>query len=151
IARAEALLRRPRHEQADCSLLMIHVDHVRTINETWGRGQGDRALAALAQPRRHSLRPQDANGRFGGQEFLVALPDTHPKDALMVAERLQWKVSELEVMEGTPDHRLTVTVGIAGGVDEDVDLDTLIQQADRALYAGKHGGRNRVIVSEEVS
>ena len=90
-------------------------------------------------------------GRFGGEEFIVALPDTHPRDALMVAERLQQKVSELEVMEAMPDHRLTVTVGIAGGLDEDADLDALIQQADRALYAGKHGGRNRVIVSEEVS
>ena len=89
-------------------------------------------------------------GRFGGEEFIVALPDTHPKDAQMVAERLQQKVSELAVMEAMPEHRLTVTIGIAGVLDETTDLDALIHQADQALYAGKHGGRNRVVVSQEV-
>ena len=150
MARAEALLRRARHEKAPFSLFMIDVDHFKAINDTWGHSQGDRVLAAIAETCKHSLRPQDVVGRFGGEEFIVALPDTHPQDALMVAERLQRKVSELEVMEAMPDHRLTVTVGIAGGVDEDADLDALIQQADRALYAGKHGGRNRVVVSQEV-
>ncbi|MCL7940468.1 diguanylate cyclase [Halomonas sp. ATCH28] len=67
----------------------------------------------------------------------------------MVAERLQRKVAELPVMEAMPDHRLTVTIGIAGVLDEDVDLDDLINQADQALYAGKHGGRNRVMLSHE--
>jgi len=84
-------------------------------------------------------------GRFGGEEFIVALPDTHPKDAQMVAERLQQKVRELAVMEAMPEHRLTVTIGIAGVLDEETDLPTLIEQADQALY----GGRNRVVMSQE--
>lgn len=68
----------------------------------------------------------------------------------MVAERLQKKVAELPVMEEMPEHRLTVTVGIAGVLEEETDLPSLIQQADRALYVGKHGGRNRVMISQEV-
>ncbi|SDN59077.1 diguanylate cyclase (GGDEF) domain-containing protein [Halomonas shengliensis] len=151
MARAEALLRRARHEKAPFSLFMIDVDHFKAINDTWGHGQGDRVLAALAETCQRSLRPQDVIGRFGGEEFIVALPDTHPREALMVAERLQQRISDLEVMEALPEHRLTVTIGIAGGVDEDADLDTLIQQADQALYAGKHAGRNRAVVSQEVS
>ena len=151
MARAEALLKRARHEKAPFSLCMIDVDHFKAINDTWGHGQGDRVLAALAETCRRSLRPQDVIGRFGGEEFIVALPDTHPRDALMVAERLQQRISDLEVMEAMPGHRLTVTIGIAGFRDENADLDALIQQADQALYAGKHAGRNRVVVSQEVS
>ncbi|MGE4534318.1 diguanylate cyclase [Halomonas sp.] len=150
MARAEALLKRARHEKAPFSLFMIDVDHFKAINDTWGHGQGDRVLAALAEICRRSLRPQDVIGRFGGEEFIVALPDTHPRDALMVAERLQQRISDLEVMEALPEHRLTVTIGIAGFRDENADLDALIQQADRALYAGKHAGRNRVVVSQEM-
>ena len=151
MARAEALLKRARHEKAPFSLCMIDVDHFKAINDTWGHGQGDRVLAALAETCRRSLRPQDVIGRFGGEEFIVALPDTHPREALMVAERLQQRISDLEVMEAMPGHRLTVTIGIAGFRDENADLDALIQQADQALYAGKHAGRNRVVVSQEVS
>ncbi len=149
MTRAQALLLRSQHENAPFSLFMIDVDHFKAINDTWGHIQGDRVLAAIAKTCTRSLRPQDVIGRFGGEEFIVALPETHLKDAKMVAERLQRKVTELPVMEDMPDHRLTVTIGIAGVLDEETDLDDLIQQADRALYAGKHGGRNRVVMSHE--
>ncbi|MDI5921346.1 GGDEF domain-containing protein [Halomonas sp. LR5S13] len=150
MTRAEALLRRSRHEQAPFSLMMIDVDHFKAINDTWGHSQGDRVLAAIAETCKRSLRPQDVIGRFGGEEFIVALPDTHLKDAQMVAERLQRKVAELPVREEMPEHRLTVTIGIAGVLAEETDLADLINQADQALYAGKHGGRNRVVMSQEV-
>ncbi|MDW7748528.1 GGDEF domain-containing protein [Halomonas sp.] len=150
MTRAEALLQRSQHDKAPFSLFMIDVDHFKAINDTWGHSQGDRVLAAIAETCKRSLRPQDVIGRFGGEEFIVALPETHLKDAQMVAERLQQKVAELPVMEEMPEHRLTVTIGIAGVLDEETDLDALIQQADRALYAGKHGGRNRVVISQEV-
>lgn len=147
--RAQALLRRSQHDKAPFSLFMIDVDHFKAINDTWGHSQGDSVLTAIAETCKQSLRPQDVIGRFGGEEFIVALPETHLKDARMVAERLQRKVAELPVMEAMPDHRLTVTIGIAGVLDEETDLPTLIEQADQALYAGKHGGRNRVVMSQE--
>ncbi len=150
MARAEALLRRARLEKAPFSLFMIDVDHFKAINDTWGHRQGDTVLTAIAETCKRSLRPQDVIGRFGGEEFMVALPNTYPKDARAVAERLQQKVSELPVIDAMPDHRLTVTVGIAGVLDEKTDLGVLINQADRALYAGKHGGRNRVVLGHEV-
>ncbi|MBF7054977.1 GGDEF domain-containing protein [Halomonas sp. KAO] len=148
MTRAEAMLRRSRHAQAPFCLFMIDVDHFKAINDTWGHDQGDRVLTAIAEACQRSLRPQDVIGRFGGEEFIVALPETHLKDARMVAERLRRQVSELTVMEAVPAHRLTVTIGIAGVRDEEADLDDLIQRADRALYAGKHGGRNRVVSHE---
>ncbi|MEX0732379.1 MAG: GGDEF domain-containing protein [Aquisalimonadaceae bacterium] len=150
MARAEAMLRHSRLEKAPFSLFMIDVDHFKTINDTWGHSQGDRVLTAIAETCKRSLRPQDVIGRFGGEEFIVALPKTRRKDAQMVAERLQRKVAELPMTEGMSGHRLTVTIGIAGVHGEQTDLDALINQADEALYAGKHGGRNRVVLSHEV-
>ncbi|SEM17133.1 diguanylate cyclase (GGDEF) domain-containing protein [Halomonas daqiaonensis] len=148
--RAQALLLRSQHDTAPFSLFMIDVDHFKSINDTWGHIHGDRVLTSIAETCKRSLRPQDVIGRFGGEEFIVALPETHLKDAKMVAERLQRKVTELPVMEDMPDHRLTVTIGIAGVLDEETDLATLIKQADQALYVGKHDGRNRVVVSQKV-
>lgn len=148
---AEALLQRCRFDKTPFSLFMIDVDHFKAINDTWGHSQGDRVLSAIAAACRQSLRPQDVIGRFGGEEFIVALPGTHLNDARMVAERLKKQVAELTIMEDMPDQRLSVTIGVAGVLDEEADLEQLIQQADRALYAGKRGGRNRVVVSHEGS
>ena len=147
--RAQELLLRAQQEQASFSLFMIDVDHFKAINDTWGHSQGDQVLSAIAETCKRSLRPQDVIGRFGGEEFIVALPGTHLNDAQIVAERLRRKVAELPVMKEVPEHRLTVTIGIAGAVDDNTDLSALIQQADRALYAGKHRGRNRVVISSE--
>ncbi|APE30367.1 hypothetical protein BOX17_04990 [Halomonas aestuarii] len=149
MTRAQDLLQRSQFDKSPFSLMMIDVDHFKAINDTWGHSQGDRVLATIADTCKRSLRPQDVIGRFGGEEFIVALPDTHLEDARMVAERLQRKVAELPVREDMPDHRLTVTIGIAGGHEEATDLPSLIQSADQALYAGKHGGRNRVVMSDE--
>lgn len=146
---AEALLRRSRVDKTPFCLFMIDVDHFKAINDTWGHSQGDRVLSAIAAACRQSLRPQDVIGRFGGEEFIVALPGTHLNDARMVAERLTQQVAGLTVIEEMPDQRLSVTIGVAGVLDEEADLEQLIQQADRALYAGKHDGRNRVVVSHE--
>ncbi len=147
MARAEALLRRSRHERAPFSLFMIDVDHFKTFNDTWGHSQGDRVLTAIAGTCMSSLRPQDVIGRFGGEEFVVALPDTPSEDARRVAERLQSKVANLPVNEEMPGQRLTVTIGIAGVARGEADLPSLIQHADRALYVGKRDGRNRVVMS----
>ncbi|MGQ4879317.1 GGDEF domain-containing protein [Billgrantia sp. LNSP4103-1] len=147
--RAQGLLKRSQLEKAPFCLFMIDVDHFKAINDTWGHSRGDRVLTAIATTCRQSLRPQDVIGRFGGEEFIVALPNTHLDDARIVAERLQQEVAKLSVMEEAPDHRLTVTIGIAGVLDEKVDLEALINQADQALYAGKHDGRNRVVMSHE--
>lgn len=94
-----------------------------------------------------SLRPQDVIGRFGGEEFLVALPDTSLDDAQRVAERLQQKVTELPLKEEMSELRLSVTIGIAIAHAEESNLEPLIKRADQALYVGKRNGRNQVVMS----
>ncbi|GEK46756.1 GGDEF domain-containing protein [Bisbaumannia pacifica] len=147
--RARALLQGSRLEKRPLGLFMIDVDYFKRINDTWGHGHGDWVLTRIAEACAHSLRPTDVIGRFGGEEFVVALPDTGPRDAQRVAERLKTRVAELPLKEGMDERRLSVTIGIAIADDEGADLEALISRADQALYAGKRDGRNRLVIWRE--
>ncbi|WP_245947817.1 GGDEF domain-containing protein [Billgrantia montanilacus] len=147
--RAKALLQRSRMEKKPFSLFMIDVDHFKSINDTWGHIHGDWVLTKIAEACAQSLRPTDVIGRFGGEEFMVALPDTGPDDAQIVAERLQKMVAELPLKEEMSGMRLSVTIGIALANTEDADLESLIMRADQILYVGKRDGRNRVVMCRE--
>ncbi|NIC04861.1 GGDEF domain-containing protein [Halomonas sp. DX6] len=147
--RAKALLQRSRLEKKPFSLFMIDVDHFKNINDTWGHTHGDWVLTKIAEACMQSLRPTDVIGRFGGEEFMVALPDTGPDNAQIVAERLKKKVAELPLKEGMSEMRLSVTIGIALANSEEADLDSLITRADQSLYVGKRDGRNRVVMCRE--
>ena len=144
--RAEALLQRSQSENAPFSLFMIDVDHFKAINDTWGHTNGDWVLTEIAQTCMRSLRPQDVIGRFGGEEFVVALPETRTEDARIVAERLQRAIAGLPGKEEMKGLRLSVTIGIAGARTDEADLGSLIKRADQALYDGKRDGRNRVVI-----
>ncbi|MDW5377250.1 diguanylate cyclase [Halomonas sp. HP20-15] len=147
--RAKALLQRSRLEKVPFSLFMIDVDHFKSINDTWGHSHGDWVLSKVSEVCAHALRPTDVIGRFGGEEFVVALPDTGPDDALIVAERLKTKVAELPLKEEMSEMCLSVTIGIAIAHSEEVDLQALISRADQSLYVGKRDGRNRVVISRQ--
>ncbi|WP_280541842.1 diguanylate cyclase [Chromohalobacter sp. 11-W] len=147
--RAEALLQRSRLEKMPFSLFMIDVDHFKSINDTWGHTHGDWVLTKIAAVCAQSLRPTDVIGRFGGEEFVVALPDTSPEDAQIVAERLKKQVAELPLKEEMSELCLSVTIGIALAHTEEADLESLITRADQTLYVGKRNGRNRVVMCRE--
>lgn len=144
--RAQALLQRSRVEETSFCLFMIDVDYFKSINDTWGHTRGDWILAKIAEVFERSLRPTDVIGRFGGEEFVVGLPNTSPDDARIVAERLRRNVADLPLEDDMSELRLSVTVGIAVAHADDADLDSLITRADKMLYAGKRNGRNRVVM-----
>ncbi|WP_235825822.1 GGDEF domain-containing protein [Vreelandella rituensis] len=143
---AKALLQRSRLEQVPFSVFMIDVDHFKSINDTWGHTHGDWVLTKIADVCAQALRPEDVIGRFGGEEFVVALPDTSPDDAQIVAERLKKKVAELPLKEEMSGLSLSVTIGIAVTYPAEDDLESLITRADQMLYTGKRNGRNRVVM-----
>ncbi|SNY95881.1 GGDEF domain-containing protein [Halomonas sp. hl-4] len=143
---AEALLQRSQLEKVPFGFFMIDVDHFKRINDTWGHSHGDWVLAKIAEVCAQSLRPTDVIGRFGGEEFVVALPNTGPDDAQVVAERLKKEVAELPLKEEMGVLCPSVTIGIAVANAEEVDLESLITRADQMLYDGKRGGRNRVVM-----
>lgn len=149
MTRALALLQRSRLEKKPFILFMIDVDHFKAINDTWGHSHGDWVLTEIARACVRSLRPMDVIGRFGGEEFVVALPDITLEAARAVAERLKEEVAKLSLKEELCELRLSVTIGIARAQNEETDLDSLIKRADKALYDGKRNGRNRVVMCRE--
>ncbi|MCP1338029.1 GGDEF domain-containing protein [Idiomarina sp. M1R2S28] len=147
--RSEALLERAQVENTPFCLFMIDVDHFKRINDTWGHTRGDFILTKIAEVCAQSLRPTDVIGRFGGEEFVVALPHTGPSDAQAAAERLKKNVEALVLADELSELRLSVTIGIAAAHGEDDNLDSIITRADNMLYEGKRDGRNRVVMCGE--
>ncbi|WP_430432473.1 sensor domain-containing diguanylate cyclase [Methyloversatilis sp.] len=126
------------------SLVMIDADHFKRINDQYGHAAGDAVLRHLAAGMTATFRAMDVLARFGGEEFVVLLPDTTLEGAEIVAQRLCQLLATQAVEVGGQVVRYTVSAGVAA-MDADVsDFDALMQRADEALYAAKAGGRNRV-------
>ncbi|MGY0200258.1 GGDEF domain-containing protein [Leptothrix sp. BB-3] len=128
------------------SLALIDLDHFKAINDQYGHLEGDRVLKAFADVCRQNVRPDDAIGRLGGEEFLIVFRGLTAADSAAVIQRLR---QELAASWGTgPDaaHRVTFSCGIAQ-VRPGEHLDDLLQRADVALYAAKRGGRDRSVCS----
>ncbi|WP_167336672.1 GGDEF domain-containing protein [Paenibacillus camerounensis] len=124
------------------SLLIIDIDHFKRINDTSGHQTGDYVLEKLGSLLRFHSREKDTAARYGGEEFVLILPDMAADEARLVAENLRLE-TQLAVWDTAS---LTVSIGIATSVDGDTG-ETLLHRADKALYASKEGGRNRVMHS----
>ena len=124
--------------------LMCDLDHFKQINDQYGHGRGDDVLAAVGAAITSSIRVSDFAGRFGGEEFLVLLPDTDAVGAVALAEKIRSAVAAIQVP--TIDRAITLSVGIAVLPDHVLDADALQRAADRALYTAKNSGRDRVEV-----
>lgn len=127
------------------SFIFIDIDHFKSINDTYGHACGDVVLKSVAQTVRSLLRKYDVFARYGGEEFLTLLPETDLEGAAVVAERFRKKIERMTVHYGDYSINVTVTLGVAK-FDERLGADRSIQQADKALYQGKEGGRNQVVI-----
>ena len=125
------------------SILMIDLDFFKQINDIHGHVRGDQVLQKVAAVCKGLVRSPDIFSRFGGEEFVLAMPETALKDALLVAERLRRAIEALkDQVGGVP---VTASIGVADSAgDLGVGLDELLRRADEAMYASKHAGRNRV-------
>jgi len=127
------------------SVLMMDIDHFKRINDGYGHQAGDRVLHGIAQTLQSRLRAQDQIGRFGGEEFLVVLPDTGLDGALTLAEDLRAAVQATPTQWGVHRIEATISIGVRGGVITGADTaDGLVGAADAAMYRAKVAGRNRV-------
>ena len=130
------------------TVLLLDIDHFKQVNDQYGHPAGDEVLRRIAQTIRQRLRAQDMAGRFGGEEFLVLLPDTTPEGGLALAEALREEVAATAITIGDKVLHVTASVGLygAGVCTPDHNSDLLVRGADAALYAAKEGGRNRTVV-----
>ena len=151
-ARLEDAIERNRRDGTPVSVLMMDIDHFKTINDTFGHDAGDAALCAFVDACTKALRADDPLVRWGGEEFLAILTGSRMAAAAAVADRIRVSVASatVETADGTPI-AMTVSIGVAGA--DDGDGDDLIRRADKALYQAKSNGRNRVVLSpiEDVS
>jgi diguanylate cyclase (GGDEF)-like protein len=133
---------------APLAVALVDIDHFKRVNDTYGHLVGDRVLRAVVDGLRSQLRGYDLAGRFGGEEFIILLPQARETDALTVAERLRQYVAGLEIpIDDEPDCAifvtLTISVGVAALDGEQRELTDLMAAADAALYYAKETGRNK--------
>ena len=128
------------------SAAMLDLDHFKQINDRFGHAKGDEVLAAVGLTLRSSIRESDFAGRFGGEELLVLFPDTSASDVRPLAERIRAAVAAITV-PGV-ERAITVSIGVADLIPHVGDASGLLRQADRALYAAKGLGRNRVVIAD---
>jgi diguanylate cyclase (GGDEF)-like protein len=144
---AEQELRHAKRLRTSLAIGMVDLDHFKKVNDTWGHVSGDQVLKDMAQLCRQELREVDMIGRFGGEEFVIALPITSPTDAQIIAERIRTRIKAHRFTGELADLHLTVTIGISTVQAKDTDLGPALLRADRALYDGKHAGRDRVVIA----
>jgi diguanylate cyclase (GGDEF)-like protein len=143
-ALAGRLLAGAHRQGRPLSLLLIDADHFKRINDAYGHAAGDLALKHLVHTLSLGLRGGDHIGRLGGEEFVVLMEDTRLEDARQAAERLRERVAQTPLRHEAAELALEVSIGLASAAPGD-DVDALLRRADRALYAAKHQGRNRVV------
>jgi len=139
-------LDRVARKKVPFSVLLMDIDHFKKFNDTFGHAGGDLLLAGFADKIREAFRQMDSAFRFGGEEFVVLLPETTPRDAMVPAERFR-KLIAGNWFSLLPDGQpvpVSVSIGIAGYREGDT-IDDVIRHADLAMYAAKNGGRNLVV------
>ena len=124
---------------------MLDLDHFKQINDRFGHGNGDEVLAAVGAAIRSCLRASDFAGRYGGEEFLILLPETTVDGALLVAEKLRATIASITI-PGV-EREITASIGVADLLAHGGSAASLVRESDRALYAAKAAGRNRTVVA----
>jgi diguanylate cyclase (GGDEF)-like protein/PAS domain S-box-containing protein len=141
--RAEAIHFRPGGVPLTQVWIMVDIDHFKRVNDTYGHEAGDEVLKAVAEALRSTARGADIVARFGGEEFVLVLPDTSAEMAVRIAERLRLAIAALSTEVDGQVIRVTASFGVAQRAAQESQLEVL-ERADAALYSSKEGGRNRV-------
>ena len=151
LATLAAEIERATRHNKPLSVAFIDIDRFKPINDTYGHNSGDAILRQVAGLVADSVRGSDTFGRYGGEEFMLILPETLPEDAVALAEELRALVMH-EPLRVANDQsiRTTVSVGIAGGRGSTLQIDMLVDRADAAMYAAKSLGRNRTYLFREL-
>jgi diguanylate cyclase (GGDEF)-like protein/PAS domain S-box-containing protein len=134
------------HTNEDFSILFIDIDHFKQINDRYGHNLGDQVLKHIASHLEDSIRPTDVVGRYGGEEFLIGLPNCTPENAHIIADRMRAALNKAPlVIENGIELTVSMSIGVAALSQHPGNLEELIKFADQAMYAAKAQGRNKVV------
>ena len=137
-------LERAQRSGKPASVAMLDIDFFKKVNDHYGHAAGDNVIRALANLLRQRLRRIDSLGRYGGEEFLVVLPDCTAEQALRVLDEIRQRFAELQFIADANEFTVTLSAGIASTENAPASADALLEMADRALYRAKNSGRNQV-------
>lgn len=132
-----------RHPKTEVTLILLDIDYFKKINDTYGHDAGDRILQEVARVLESQLTSTDLLGRWGGEEFIVFLPNCSASEARDRAEALRANIEQNQVYYGLKTLSCTMSLGVVTAPSHIIHLDNLLKQADMALYSAKHNGRNR--------
>jgi diguanylate cyclase (GGDEF)-like protein len=149
LERIELELQRSARSGAPVSVILFDLDHFKSVNDRHGHLAGDAVLAAVGDLMRRVLRTSDLKCRYGGEEFLVLLADTHGAPARAVASSLRRAIAQAAVTFDGASLVVTASFGVATAAEGEVDPSSLVARADRALYAAKRAGRNCVVLAAD--
>jgi len=144
---AQKEIERARRYKKSLSIILMDIDHFKKVNDRFGHLVGDRALQMVARTCLAELRKVDVMCRFGGEEFIVLLPETPKLKAALAARRIRDAVAGARLAVNGGEVALTVSIGVAELDGGHADINALIQSADKALYQAKEAGRNEVMVA----
>jgi diguanylate cyclase len=135
------------------TLIIVDIDHFKNFNDTYGHQTGDQVLRLVAMTLKSNIKGKDLAARYGGEEFVAVLPSTDLAGAVIAAENIRKAIQAKELLKRSTNEklgRITASFGVAAFHSEDTAV-TLIERADRCLYAAKHAGRNRVVSEDELA
>ncbi len=141
-------LRRAQRGRTPMSMIMFDIDKFKSVNDTYGHLAGDQLLGEVGKRLGELLRTSDVKCRYGGDEFLLILPDTPAAGARQLAESLRREMSGIALPTAEGELKVTISLGVATAANEEMDAQAMIARVDRALYRAKHGGRNRVFAAD---
>src|SRR5262245_34142562 len=150
LAQLFAEVERAARYERSLSVAFVDIDHFKAVNDTYGHAVGDVVLRGVAQTIADNLRASDMIGRYGGEEFMLILTETNVEEGAVLTEKLRTLVQrQTFTVDGAPSIAVTISIGIAGGIGTSLRMDTLVRDADAAMYSAKSLGRNQTYIFAE--
>lgn len=143
---AELLTLKTMKSKQTQAMLLMDLDHFKEINDTYGHQFGDKVIKTFAKLAKDNMRDIDLLGRYGGEEFCILMPNASEKEALMLAERIRKKYETMPIILNGQSVKCTVSAGVCDSSQVGSDFKNMFSVADKALYAAKKAGRNKVVL-----